>query len=82
VAGAQHENANANAALLVVGLSIFWPALIGMATNTHRREELGRLRGEYAAVDTSMRESNCAMPAQTPAMTPAPQAASTSTSGT
>jgi hypothetical protein len=72
VANLQRENANADAALLTVGLIIFWPALIGMAATTDRREELGRLRGEHLAVETAMREHNCAVP---PPATPAPQQA-------
>lgn len=70
IANLQRENANADAALLTVGLIIFWPALIGMAATTDRREELGRLRGEYMAVETAMREQNCAVP---PPATPVPQ---------
>ncbi len=69
VANLQRENANADAALLTVGLIIFWPALIGMAATTDRRDELGRMRGEYLAVETTMREQNCALP---PPTTPAP----------
>lgn len=84
VAGVQRENANADAMLLTVGLIIFWPALIGMAMTTDRREELGRLRGEYTAVETAMRERNCAMPAPIPASAPIqePDASPASISGT
>ncbi|WP_191085426.1 hypothetical protein [Roseococcus microcysteis] len=67
VANLQRENANADAALLTVGLIIFWPALIGMAATTDRREELGRLRGEHDAVQTALREQNCAVPPPSPA---------------
>lgn len=62
VANLQRENANADAALLTVGLIIFWPALIGMAATTDRREELGRLRGEHEAVQAALREHNCPVP--------------------
>jgi hypothetical protein len=73
IAQLQRENANADAMLLTVGLIVFWPALIGMAVTTDRREELGRLRGEYMAVETALREQNCAVPSpSTPA--PAPEA--------
>lgn len=68
VANLQRENANADAALLTVGLVIFWPALIGMAATTDRREELGRLRGEHEAVHAALREQNCAVPPPSTAM--------------
>lgn len=68
VANLQRENANADAAMLTVGLIIFWPALIGMVATTDRREELGRLRGEHEAVQAALREQNCAVPP--PSVTP------------
>jgi hypothetical protein len=57
--------------MLTVGLIIFWPALIGMAATTDRREELARLRGEYEAVEASMREKQCPTPIPSPANPPA-----------
>lgn len=62
VAGLQRENANADAALMTVGLIIFWPALFGLAATVDRREELGRLRGEYEAVQQQRREKSCPEP--------------------
>lgn len=79
IAKLQRENANADAALLTVGLIIFWPALIGMAATTDRREELGRLRGEHDAVQTALREHNCVVPPPSlapPVETAAPPAVS------
>lgn len=59
VAGLQRENANADAALMTVGLVIFWPALFGLAATTDRRDELSRLRGEYEAVEADRRGKSC-----------------------
>lgn len=62
VAGLQRENANGDAVMLTVGLVIFWPALIGMAATKDRKDELGRLKGEYDAVDMQARMKQCALP--------------------
>lgn len=62
VAGLQRENANGDAVMMTVGLVIFWPALIGMAATKDRGDELGRLKGEYDAVDAQMRMKQCQMP--------------------
>lgn len=62
VADLQRENANADAVMLTVGLIVFWPALIGMAATKDRKEELGRLKGEFEAVDQTLRTKQCSMP--------------------
>ncbi len=62
IAGLQRENANGDAVLLTVGLVIFWPALIGMAATKDRSGELGKLKGEYEAVESQMRMKQCTMP--------------------
>ena len=76
ISGLQRENANADAAMMTVGLIIFWPALIGLAATKDRKDELGQLKGEYDAVDLSVRSRQCTMPApgapSVPA-TPTPQ---------
>lgn len=61
VAGLQRENANGDAALLTVGLIIFWPALIGMAATKDRKDELGRMKGEYEAVESQIRLKGCGL---------------------
>lgn len=63
VSGLQRENANADAAMMTVGLIILWPMLFGLAATKDRKDELGRLKGEYDAVDTSMKGKQCTMPA-------------------
>jgi len=62
VSGLQRENANADAALMGVGLIIFWPALFGLAATKDRKEELGRIKGEYEAVDNNIRAKQCTAP--------------------
>jgi hypothetical protein len=59
VSGLQRENATADALFMGVGLILFWPALFGLAATTDRKDELGRLKGEYEAVDTSIRSKQC-----------------------
>ncbi len=62
ISGLQRENANADVAMMTVGLIIFWPALIGLAATKDRKGELGQLKGEYDAVDLSMRTKQCTLP--------------------
>ena len=59
VAGLQRENATGDAVMLTVGLVIFWPALIGKAAT---KDERGRLKGEFEAVDIQSRMKQCAYP--------------------
>lgn len=63
VSGLQRENANADVAMMTVGLIIFWPALIGLAATKDRKEELSRLKGEYEAVDLQVKGKQCSAPA-------------------
>lgn len=68
VSGLQRENAGADAAMMTVGIIVFWPALLGLAATKDRKDELGRLKGEYEAVDHSMKTRQCTAPP--PALTP------------
>lgn len=68
VSGLQRENANADVAMMTVGIIIFWPMLFGLAATKDRKDELGRLKGEYDAVDLSIRTRPCTAP--TPAGVP------------
>lgn len=54
IAEKQRQNFVTDTALLTVGLVIFWPALLAMPATTDRSTELGRLRGEYDALQTAM----------------------------
>jgi hypothetical protein len=69
VSGLQRENANADAALMTVGLILLWPALFGLAATKDRKDDLARLKGEYEAVDQSMKMKQC--PAEPPPDAPA-----------
>ena len=74
VSGLQRENANADVALMTVGLIILWPALLGLAATRDRKDELARLKGEYEAVDSQMKMKQCALPPPQPSPAPAPPA--------
>ena len=75
VGGLQRENANADVAMMTVGLIIFWPALIGLAATHDRKDELGRLKGEYDAVDSSLKGKACVLPPPGPVVASAGPAA-------
>jgi hypothetical protein len=62
VSGLQRENANADAAMMTVGVVLFWPMLFGLAATRDRKEELGRLKGEYDAVNEAARIKACPVP--------------------
>ncbi len=62
VSGLQRENANADAAMMTVGLILLWPALFGLAATRDRKDELSRLKGEYEAVDQSTKAKQCVVP--------------------
>ncbi|WOF73793.1 hypothetical protein QMT40_001429 [Parvibaculaceae bacterium PLY_AMNH_Bact1] len=61
VAGLQDENADADAAMMGVGLILFWPALIGLAATEDREQELAQLKGEYKAADQAARRKVCSL---------------------
>lgn len=63
VSGLQRQNANADAAMMTVGVIVFWPVLLGLAATKDRKDELGRLKGEYEAIDLTTRTKQCTMPA-------------------
>lgn len=60
--GLQRENANADTAMVVGGIFL-WPVLFGLAATNDRRDELGRVKGEYEAVDMAARMKACQRPA-------------------
>jgi hypothetical protein len=62
VSGLQRENANADVAMMTVGIIIFWPMLFGLAATKDRKDELSRLKGEYDAVDLSSKAKQCTRP--------------------
>ncbi len=58
VTGAQESEANKDAVAMGVGLVLFWPALFFLAGEDHAAE-LGRLKGEYEALETSAIQKKC-----------------------
>ena len=58
VAGIQNKTANKDAAAMTVGLIVFWPALFFLAGGD-KEEELGRLKGEYEALQRAANEKEC-----------------------
>lgn len=79
VGGLQRENANADTAMMTVGIILLWPALFGLAATKDRKIELSRLKGEYEAVDLSIRTKACIAPA--PAVAAAPAGSSAAAAG-
>lgn len=59
VTGQQRSRANNDAWAFGVGMVLFWPALFFMA-NGDQKEELGRLKGEYDAIQMSATQKQCA----------------------
>jgi hypothetical protein len=60
VSGTQDHQANNDSAAMGVGLILFWPALFFLA-NKDDREELGRLKGEYEALEEAAVKKNCSV---------------------
>ena len=60
VSGTQDHQANNDSAAMGVGLVLFWPALFFLA-NKDQREELGRLKGEYEALEQAAVRKNCSV---------------------
>ena len=60
VAGVQDEAASDDAALMGVGLVLFWPTLFFLDGDTGRESELGRLKGEIEAIEKAATRRNCA----------------------
>lgn len=56
--GAQQKDAESDAVAVGVGLVLFWPALFFLAGDDHSAE-LGRLKGEYEALETQATEKQC-----------------------
>ena len=58
VSGMQKKEATKDAVALGVGLVVFWPALFFMLGDD-QKEEIGRLKGQYEALETVAIEKNC-----------------------
>lgn len=58
VSGHQDKEASGDAVALGVGLVLFWPALFFMIGDD-KKDELGRLKGEYEALEQAAIQKNC-----------------------
>ncbi len=63
VTGAQEKEANKDAIAMGVGLVLFWPALFFLAGEDHAAE-LGRLKGEYEALESAAIQKKCSYASQ------------------
>lgn len=59
VTGQQRKQASNDALAMGVGLVLFWPALFFLAGGNDKKEELGRLKGEYDALQTAAVQKQC-----------------------
>lgn len=64
VTGQQRKQANNDAIAMGVGLVLFWPALFFLAGGNDKKEELGRLKGEYDALQQAAVSKRCNFEAQ------------------
>ncbi len=55
----QTNSANADAALMTVGLVVFWPALLVMPFINNNETDIAHLKGEYEAVEKAMIQKDC-----------------------
>ncbi len=60
VAGVQDKTASNDSAAMGVGMVLFWPALF-FIDSTDQRVELGRLKGEFDALEQAAIQKNCAV---------------------
>lgn len=59
LAGVQDEKATGDAVAMGVGLVLFWPSLFFIKGDGQTSAELGRLRGEFEALEKASIEKNC-----------------------
>lgn len=57
--GAQKKKANADAAIMAVGVIVFWPALFALAAGTDQEAALSRAKGEYEAIQKAKAAKRC-----------------------
>ena len=60
VAGQQKKTAKNDQIAMGVGLVLFWPALFFLA-GSDKKEELGRLKGEYDALNQAAIQKKCSV---------------------
>tara|TARA_B100000508_G_C11300150_1_gene199460 strand:- start:113 stop:556 length:444 start_codon:yes stop_codon:yes gene_type:complete len=60
ISGQQDSQATGDAVAMGVGLVLFWPALFFLIGDD-KKEEIGRLKGEYDALEQSAIQKNCSV---------------------
>lgn len=63
VSGQQDRKATNDAVATGIGIIVFWPALFFLMSDDHAAE-LGRLKGEYEALEHTARTKQCAVAAE------------------
>ncbi len=58
ITGQQDREADKDAAVLGIGMILFWPALFFMI-GEDKKEELARLKGEYEALESMAMQKEC-----------------------
>ena len=61
LAGVQDEKATNDAVATGVGAVLFWPSLFFIKGDGQTAAELGRLRGEFEAIEQASIQKNCGM---------------------
>ncbi len=72
VAGVQDEKSTNDAVAMGVGLVLFWPGLLFIKGDGTTAAELGRLKGEFEALEQASIQKNCNIQFQRPAPAPKP----------
>ena len=61
IAGVQDSKASSDAVMTGVGLVLFWPSLFLIKGDGQTAAELGRLKGEFEALEKASIEKNCGL---------------------
>jgi hypothetical protein len=76
VAGVQDEKSTNDAVATGVGIVLFWPSLFFIKGDGQTAAELGRLRGEFDALEQASIRKNCGIQFPRKAPPPPPEATS------
>jgi hypothetical protein len=61
LAGVQDSKASSHAVMTGVGIVLFWPSLFFIKGDGQTAAELGRLKGEFEALEKASIEKNCGL---------------------
>ncbi len=59
VSGVQDDVATKDAVAMGVGMVLFWPALLFLASGDDKHAELANLKGQYEALESAAIQKNC-----------------------